>query len=61
MPSVAPVAAEQPPIFRAEPARTPLQEAVASELGAGLASSGFLVVPSQMEGFAQTGAPAEAH
>ena len=61
MNSVAPEAAEQPPIFHAEAARTPLQEAVASELGAGLASSGFLVLPSQMEGFVQTGAPAESH
>lgn len=59
MTSLAPAAAEQPPIFHAEAARTPLQVAVASELGEGLAESGFLVLPSQMEGFVQAGAPLE--
>ena len=34
---------------------------MASELGEGLAGSGFLVLPSQMEGFVQTGEPREAH
>lgn len=61
MSSVAPTAAEQPPIFHAEAVRTPLQAAVASELSDGLASSGFLVLPSQMEGFVQVGAPVEEH
>ena len=60
MTSVPPAAVEQPPIFHVEAERTPLQDAVASELGEGLASSGFLVLPSMMEGFAQSGAPAEA-
>jgi len=54
------VAAEQPPIFHAQAERTPLQAAVASELGEGLASSGFPVLPSRMEGFAQVGAPVGA-
>ena len=56
MTSVAPAAAEQPPIFHVEADRTPLQKAVSSELGGELAS-GFLVLPSQMEGFVQVGAP----
>lgn len=60
MTSVAPVAAEQPPIFHAEAERTPLQVAVASELGVGLASA-FLVIPSQLDGFAQAGEPREEH
>ena len=60
MTSVPPAAVEQPPIFHVEAERTPLQEAVASELGEGLASSGFLVLPSQMEGFVQTGEPRES-
>lgn len=60
MTSVPPMAVEQPPIFHVEAERTPLQEAVASELGEGLASSGFLVLPSQMEGFVQTGEPKES-
>ena len=59
MTSLAPTAAEQPPIFHAETGRTPLQAAVASELGEELADSGFLVLPSQLEGFVQTGAPLE--
>ena len=57
MHSVAPDAAWQPPLFHAEADRTPLQEAVASELAEVLASSGFLVLPSQLGGFAQTAAP----
>lgn len=59
MSSVAPTAAEQPPIFHAEAERTPLQAAAASELGEGIASSGFLVLPSQLEGFVQAGEPME--
>lgn len=58
MTSVAPMAAMQPPIFHAEAARTPLQDAVAAGLGDDLASA-FLVLPSRMEGFVQTGAPRE--
>ena len=58
MTSVAPAAAPQPPIFHAEVARTPLQEAVASELGGELASA-FLVLPSQLDGFVQVGEPRE--
>ena len=61
MQSVAPSAAGQPQAFHAGPARTPLQAAVASELGEGLAASGFLVLPSQMEGFVQAGVPVESH
>lgn len=61
MSSVAPTAAEQPPIFHAEAGRTPLQATVASELGDGLVSSGFLVLPSQLGGFVQVGAPIEQH
>ena len=61
MSSVAPTAAEQPPIFHAEAERSPLEAAVASELAEGLAASGFLVLPSQMEGFVQVGAPVEGH
>ncbi len=61
MSSVAPAAAEQPPVFHVEAERTPLQATVASELGEGLARSGFLVLPSRMEGFVQTGAPIEEH
>ena len=57
MASVAPAAAEQPPIFSMPADRTPLQEAVAAELGDGLAE-GFLVLPSQVEGLVQAGAPA---
>ena len=60
MTSVAPAAAEQPPIFHAEAARTPLQEAVASELGGELASA-FLVLPSHLDGFVQVGEPREEH
>ena len=56
MTSVAPAAVEQPPIFHVPADRTPLQEAIAAELGGELAE-GFLVLPSQMEGFVQTGAP----
>ena len=59
MSSVAPTAAEQPPIFHAVAERTPLQASVASELGEELAVSGFLVLPSRMEGFVQAGAPVE--
>ena len=61
MTSLSPVAAKHPPISHARAERTPLQDAVASELGGSLASSGFLVLPSQMEGFVQTGEPTEAH
>lgn len=61
MNSVAPAAAGQPPIFHAEAERSALQQAVAAELGEGLSSSGFLVLPSRMEGFVQTGEPREAH
>ena len=57
MTSVAPAAVERPSIFHAAADRTPLQEAVAAELGDELAG-GFLVLPSQMEGFVQVGAPA---
>ena len=60
MTSVPPSAAERPPVSHAGPGRTPLREAVASELGEGLASSGFLVLPSMLGGFAQTGAPVES-
>ena len=58
MNSVAPAAAEQQPIFCIEAERTPLEGAVASEYGEGFASEGFFVVPSQLTGFVQTGAPA---
>ena len=61
MNSVAPAAAEQPPIFSMQAERTPLEGAVASELGEGLASEGFIVLPSQLKGFVQAGAPAEAY
>ena len=61
MDSVAPAAAEQQPIFRLEAERTPLEEAVASEYGEGLASEGFIVIPSQLKGFVQNCAPAEAY
>jgi len=57
MNSVSPAAAEQPPIFHVEAERTGLQKAVARELGEDLASSGFLVLPSGLEGFVQTQAP----
>ena len=61
MDSVAPAAAEQQPIFRLDAERTPLEDAVASEYGEGFSSGGFLVIPSQLRGFVQTGAPAEAY
>ena len=48
-------------MFHARAERTPLQDAVAAKLGEALAFSGFLVLPSQMEGFVQAGASAEAH
>lgn len=60
MTSVAPAAAPQPPLFHAEAARTPLQEAVASELGGELGSA-FLVLPSRLDGFVQVGEPREEH
>lgn len=60
MTSVAPATAPQPPLFHAEAARTPLQEAVASELGGELGSA-FLVLPSRLDGFVQVGEPREEH
>lgn len=60
MNSVAPAAAEQPPIFHADPQRTALEEAVAPALGEQMVSEGFIVVPSFLEGFRQTDMPRES-
>ena len=50
MTSVPPMAAGRQAVSRAGAAGTALREAVASELGEGLASSGFLVLLSMLGG-----------
>ena len=51
----APQPVSQPPLFPKP--KTRLDEAVDRELGCGMSEAGYIVLPSLMPGFRQTGAP----
>ena len=53
----APQPVSQPPLFPKP--KTRLDEAVDRELGCGMSEAGYIVLPSLMPGFRQTGAPVE--